>query len=297
VNKKKTTIQRLSLIKYLYINGINQSYKSEPFYGLSILNFHDSVELYLELLAEEFGFTKTKNIGFIKYWELISQKGTNLPLKTSMEKLNTARVSLKHSGLIPSKIDIEFFRAITTEFFEETSESIFKMKFKDISIVDYIKFDKVKNYLKLAESKFNEGNKKETLENLALSFHYLLNDYEESARAEFNYSPFSFGRLEFLTGLSEIGQFSRNIYESINTLKNSTIKMQNVLRVISFGIDYIKYIKFNSITPIICYSLKSKEPVAGSINEEEISSDNFEFCRDFIIESALKLQEHDILKK
>ena len=80
--------------------GINQSYKIEPISGLSILNFHDSVELFLQLSAEEVGVTRTKDIKFMEYWDLITAKGILLPLKGSISKLNNARANLKHGGLI-----------------------------------------------------------------------------------------------------------------------------------------------------------------------------------------------------
>jgi len=294
LNQKITTIQRLSLIRYLYLLGINQSYKIEPICGLSILNFHDSVELFLQLSAEKVGVTRTKDIKFMEYWELIEAKGFSLSLKQSIHKLNNARVSLKHGGLIPSKIDVELFRSITTEFLEESCKSIFDIEFKDVSIVDYINFEKTRNYLKLAENKFKEGDKKETIKNLAFSFYYLLHDYEESVKNKFEYSPFSFGEPMHFFSASGLEKYSRQTYECIDQISKSVGEMQYALRILSFGLDYIKYIKFNSIIPRARLTLNRKLHI--DFREEiEINLINFEFCRDFIVESALKFQEYDFV--
>lgn len=294
MNQKITTIQRLSLIKYLYLLGIDQSYKIEPVCGLSILNFHDSVELFLQLSAEEVGVTRTRDINFMDYWDLIEAKGISLSLKGSMRKLNNARANLKHGGLIPSKIDIELFRSITSEFLEESCKLVFNIGFKDVSLVDYINFDKTRDYLKLAENKFKEGDKKETIKNLAFSFYYLLHDYEESVKNKFKYSPFNFGESMHFFSTHGLEELSRQIYECIDTLARSTEEMQYTLRILSFGLDYIKYIKFNSIIPRARFLING-EPTIDFRDEIEINLTNFEFCRDFIVESALKFQEYDFV--
>jgi len=77
-------------------------------------------ELFLQLAAEHLG-ARTPPDKFMDYWKLVEPK---IPKggptqKLSMARLNKARVSLKHHGTLPSKLDIEAFRASTTSFFEE----------------------------------------------------------------------------------------------------------------------------------------------------------------------------------
>ena len=43
------TTKRLAIIKQLYLQGINQSYDSEPMNGFCLLSFHDSVEMFMKL--------------------------------------------------------------------------------------------------------------------------------------------------------------------------------------------------------------------------------------------------------
>lgn len=286
---KKTTIQRLSLIKYLYSLGINLCSKSEPLSGLSILFFHDSIELFLQLSAEKIGAAKS-DINFMSYWKLFEDKDKQIPYKENMKKLNRARGSLKHHGLLPSKQDIDYFRVSASDFIEESTKLIFNINFNNISIIDYIDFEKTKKYLKLSEEKFEKGEKKKAEENLSLSFYYLLQDYEELKRSEFNYSPFSFGQSMNFFDIHGIDNFSKQLHDCIDSLSKSVEEIQNALRIISFGLDYIKYIKFDSKIPRVRFMLAGNHTFYFR-NEKEISFEDFEFCRDFIIESAFKFQE------
>ncbi|GAH70959.1 unnamed protein product [marine sediment metagenome] len=72
----QTILKRLSFIKYLYQLGINQSRQKTPQNSISILMFHDSVELFLQLSTEYLSASPRANIGFMEYWGVINQKTT-----------------------------------------------------------------------------------------------------------------------------------------------------------------------------------------------------------------------------
>jgi hypothetical protein len=293
MSEKITTIQRLSIIRNLYIIGLNQSYKAEPFSGFSILNFHDCIELFLQLSAEVILNKKTTDLNFMRYWELFSKKEINLPYKEGMRKLNKARVNLKHSGLLPSKFDIELFRTTSNEFLNESCLLLHKIKFQDISIIDYIGFEKTKEYLKLAEKEFKNENKKESANNLALSFFYLLDDYEKLVKSRLNFSPFSFNESVPHYNMMQVRELSSNIYGCIDSLSRAVDDVKSTLRIMSFGIDYIKYKKFDSMTPWV-YLTFGKKHVIAERKVRELNLDNFEFCKNFIIETAFKFQENNL---
>ena len=113
-----THIKRLAFIKYVYTLGIEQSYQPVPSSSVSLLLFHDSIELFLQLASEIFDVGKSK-VEFMAYWDLLSKEISDetLPQKEAMRRLNKARVSLKHSGTRPSEIDIESFLFSSTSFF------------------------------------------------------------------------------------------------------------------------------------------------------------------------------------
>ena len=89
---KELIIKRLSLIKYLYKIGLDQSYQSETIGAFSVLSFHDSIEMFLKLYAEHRN-EKSDKFDFMTYWETFPE----LTLKESMRNLNERRKNIKHS--------------------------------------------------------------------------------------------------------------------------------------------------------------------------------------------------------
>src|SRR5437588_6759508 len=107
----QTTMQRLGLIRYLYEAAMEESRRPEPFGLISILKFHDSVELFLDLACDKFGIPTNRTQHFRDYWIEIEKHLQNKALseKRSMERLNNARVSFKHHGNLPHASSIEKF--------------------------------------------------------------------------------------------------------------------------------------------------------------------------------------------
>jgi hypothetical protein len=290
---EQTYIQRLSFIKYLFSIGYSQSQQPEPLYGAAILSFHDSVELFLQLSSEKLNSKQSKN--FMDYWDVIDSKlnsGT-LSQKESMRRLNKARVNLKHHGIIPSKLDIEAFRVTTAAFFAENCPTIFQTDFNTVSLIDFIKFERSRDLLKKAQDDFASGAINEALQNITLSFEYLLSDYENPKRDNYHRSPFFFGKSMTFLSSFHLGLRSgdRRVMDFVESVKESIESMQKALKILSFGIDYKKYVKFQSITPSVQFTLGGQAHFFS--HKETLNKETVDFCVNFIIESALKLQEFD----
>jgi len=290
-----TYLQRLSFIKYLFSIGLYQSYQPEPLYGVSILSFHDSVELFLQLSLEKLNISK-KTKYFIDYWEVINKelKNKTLSQEESMKRLNQARIDLKHHGIIPSKLDIESFRAITQAFFDENCLTIFQIDFDNISLIDLIKFERPRDLLKKAKDDFDKNLIKESLNNLALSFEYLILDYEESKKDKLYRSPFFFGKsMTFLKGIYlDLGYENHKLRNFADSVTEAIAAIQKAIKILSFGIDYKKYVKYDSIVPFVEFSI-NKTPHFTMSEDMNLSREDLDFCINFIVESALKLQEFD----
>lgn len=290
-----TYLQRLSFIKYLFSTGFYQSYQPEPLYGLAVLSFHDSVELFLQLSLEKLDINKTSQ-SFMDYWDIIDKnlKGKKLSQKESTKKLNRARVDLKHHGIIPSKLDIESFRATTYAFFNENCPVIFHINFDNISLIDIIKFKRPRGLLKQAKSNFEKGLIDECIQSLALSFEYLILDYEESKKDRFHGSPFFFGEsiksLSISSTIPSLGDLK--IKDFFDRITKSIEAIQKATKILSFGIDYKKYIKFRSIAPTVRFSIAGT-PIFSTHKEIALSKEDLDFCINFIVESSLKLQDFD----
>jgi len=285
------TSKRLAVIKQLFRNGMEQSYLIEPMNGFCILSFHDSVEMFMKLCSEKKGKKVDRQTNFGDYFTIVPE----LELQVQMTNLNHKRVSLKHNGSLPSNLDIEISRANTTEFFETNTKKIFGIEFSEISLISFIQFERVKSYLKKAEDSIQTKDYQESILNSQIAFRELLICYEEDKQRNFS-SPFkvtedmSFKSSFFLS----IG-LGKKLDDYIDSVNKSLSNFDDIIKIIGFGIDYKKYIKFKLLSPYIHVWNEEdgreyeSEPLTGIL----LNHKNCMFCFDFVINSALKLQELD----
>lgn len=287
---QNSEVKRLAFIRYMYKVGVEQSYQPEPVNALALLSFHDAAELFLHLSVEHLSASK-RNVEFMDYWNIINQKikSDQLTQKDAMNRLNKARVQLKHYGTAPSKLDIEAFRVNITNFFDENTPKIFEIDFDSVSLVDLVVYDNTKSKLKAAQDLMQNNDVKGAIKEIAASFEFLIHDYEQQTLTEFT-SPFYFGQsLTFDTSFfmhveGKMGEFVDKVNESISA-------MQTAIKVMSLGFDYRRYSKFKSLTPNALFQYEGDVHVSEP--SEQITMEGCKFCFDYVIECALRLQDFD----
>lgn len=287
-------IKRLALIKYLYKISVEQSTQAEPICSFSILSLHDSIEMYLKLLAEHLNI-KSDSFNFLDYWINIP----SLTLKESMRNLNARRVNIKHKGLLPSKSDIELSRVNATDFFEQNTITQFGVNFNEISLFSLIQYDNIRQRLEVAQKALDERRIENCIEAVAIAFDELTYSYENSKSSYYVNSPFYFGKdLTFLSAFSMgIGRdwddkVGRKLGEFVDKVKDSLEVIEKAVKIMSFGIDYKKFVKFKLLTPIVTRT-NSGRRVAEVWGSKKWTKENCQYCIDFVLESSLKLQEFD----
>lgn len=297
---EQSLYRRLAFIKYLYSVAVNQSNAPEPLASASILTFHDSIELFLQLSSEylNVGAQQPK---FMQYWELLQKRepGVELTQKESMRRLNKARVALKHNGTLPSKLDIEAFRASATNFFEDNVRLVFGTEFSKISLIDFVQPEKARMNLNEAQKLCSDGELEEAINKVAIAFEQMLDDYEERKRSRFGQSPFFIG--EDLTWKDSFGlrlggsEIEDKISEFVDAVKESLEAMQNTIKILALGIDYKKYSRFKLLMPLVHKVLSGDYHLVRNnwYPSIDASEKDVEFCINFIIESAIILQEFD----
>ena len=280
-------IKRLALIKYLYKQGVEQSYHPDPIASFSILTFHDSIEMYLKLLAEHQNI-KSDKFSFLEYWDRIE----TLTLKESCSSLNYKRKSIKHKGLLLSKADVEASRVTTTEFFEQNFPIQFSLSFSKISILSLIKYESVRNLLELSQKALEELDFSQSIKKSTLSFYELIRTYEISKK-DYGKSPFFFGEsLKFYSGYS-MDIKDDQLSEFINKVRVSLEDINQAIKILSLGIDYRKFIRFNLLTPRVIYTTGGHEILSFNPKNKKWNKENCQFCIDFVVDSSMKLQDFD----
>ncbi len=197
----------------------------------------------------------------------------------------------------PSKSTIHDFNERVAIFFEENAQLIFYVKFSDISLIELVECQASKDSLKEAKKDLSENKIPESLDKVAIAFAQLIDDYEHKKKDRWGRSPFFFGQnMRFLGSFSLDIKRSNRLAEFVDTVKESIEAIQDSIKILSLGLDYRKYARFRLITPVIIRipgaTLKEKY-IAQRIEKTETIPEDVEFCIDYVIESALALQEFD----
>jgi hypothetical protein len=294
------TMERLAFIRYLYTVGVEQSWQPEPMAAASVLTFHDSVELFLQLAAERLNAPALAasagrgepSLG--EYFELLKRKlgGAGLAEQEAMARLNRARIALKHHGTLPSGLTIEAFRASVTGFFEANTPLAFGTPFGDISLSVLVRLPEARNGVKGAQTLGEQGRIEEALQELAVAFAKLLWDYEDRKRSTFGRSPSFFGAdMTFERSIflripdGRFGDFADKVSDAIEATRDA-------LRIIAMGLDYRRYALFRALTPTVHRTLGGFH-VSGRTWEVAPSAAALRECLDFVVDSAIRLQASD----
>ena len=280
-------MRRLAMIQYMYAMAIDQSHKPEPLNMVSILLFHDSVELYLALVSEYLDVGKTGK-EFLAYWEAINQKLANSDFgqKDSMSRLNAARSNWKHHGIRLSTTEIDDFRTNVTTFFRENTSKVFGFSFEEISMASLVQGEEVRDRLVKAEQHSSSGEIKDALREIAIAFQELLYRFEWKALEQNSIhfkgvSSRRFSRIEN-EAPRELSRFAREIEQELDTLHNQ-------VKLLSLGIDYRRYIRFQQLIPIVHLMASGTYMAVGDGYGQ--SYQDYLFCYEFVIECALRIQE------
>lgn len=281
-------IRRLALIKYLYKIGEQQSKQAETIAGFSILAFHDCIEMFLLLVAEH-NDVKSDNISFMGFWD----KFPNLTLKESMRAVKDRRVSAKHKGQFPSKSDIDISRISVTDFLEQNSKIQFGIEFKDVSLLDLIKNEQVKDYLKKAQEYIQTNKFNESIIYSGIAFEELIHFYESNKRL-MNYSEiFDLGEKVGHKYEALVGRDDKCGYRWFKEITDTTNKLRDLLKITGYGIDYRQYSVFKYLIPNYYKDANNNYSILPSTNYIKMTLENCQFCIDFVIESAIILQKFD----
>jgi hypothetical protein len=306
-----STMRRLVFIRLIFQQGISQAQQPEPLSMTSVLSFHDSVELFLVLAAEHLGAQLPNHTTFLDYWPRLAPlsptnkngipNGVPLSGKTAMDRLNRLRNGLKHAGTLPGAHAVEQARTEVEAFFVDNTPLVFgpDVEFAGLDLTDLVTQREVHDKLRDAGVSAQRGDYKTGLGELAEAFAQLLDDYTRRKRIDHRRSVYDFGphvdavesRLPFAKQhLTEI--LGREFADHYDRLTEAAYEMQRNMQVIALGLDYRRYARFVLVTPEV--TRRGHGPWEVYAPEWlTYTSEDYEFCREFVISSALRLAEID----
>jgi hypothetical protein len=110
-------ITRLSLVRYLLRQAESQASQPAPLRYLALLPLHDSIEMFLDVAAEHC-MVPTNRRDLREYWKLFGELSPPIPIpmERPIDKINRARVALKHHGQLPNDNQLQNYFATTEAF-------------------------------------------------------------------------------------------------------------------------------------------------------------------------------------
>lgn len=162
----------LAIARHLFQVGVDQSHVGEPLAALAILPWHDAIEIFLQAALEHKKATLTKP-DFLAYWPALAEKDVPLTRREQMNRFNRARVSLKHHGTLPARMQVEEFRGNVSDFLEENVATVFDIKFDEISLSGLVRTESVRS-VRASENWIRIGDHGSALVEAAQAFHLTL---------------------------------------------------------------------------------------------------------------------------
>ena len=293
-------MRRLAFAKYLIEMGTINADNVLPYSAMAILNFHDAIEFLFDLILEDNG-SSANNFNFMGCFDEINRILKKIgkdqsSFRGSLEKLKDRRVVLKHKGSFPSQNDISEAKYTTINLFKEFCLKFYNLNYEDIDLVELLEDSRTKDcLLKIRNCEDNNVITDNNQVSNYIKMNHLLKDFENSKIINVYESPYQFTKnmsLGSTDGLSDEFDFLKDFMDTTNQNIES---LEYNLKIIALGIDYNKYAKFNFLIPAdIRWAMNNDDPmILFRYKPVKLNDNQIEFCKNFIIESALKLQQFD----
>lgn len=147
-------VRRLTLARY-YLSLAKEHARIEreadAFVAINLL--HEALETFLVAAGEHLNLAIKTRTEFATYLDKIDAaiSPQRMPFRTTLIRINKARVNAKHDSIVPDRAEIPTFVAAVESFLEEASEVVFALPFSSISIIDLVTDGAVKDHLKAAQ--------------------------------------------------------------------------------------------------------------------------------------------------
>lgn len=289
--------KRLGFAKYLLNLGNREITRHEPLSSSGLLFYHDATELLLDIVSTHLNLT-TKSCAFMEYWKLIKPPhiaSPGLPQEKEFDKLNRARVALKHHGLHPSRSELGDFKGVVQRFFETTIKIVFDETLDSISLTEFISDNDVRELVTNATTALHGGDSYGATVKAAEAFDLLCKGalgriggrgrHDALLLPQIGNPPHIYRR--------ENGPADSNAHEFFSSVKKALEALQDSVKVLSLGLDFQNYARFFALTPEVVTFLGGQTKVLDRHRGQkpEVSTADAEFCIEFVISSAFELQE------
>ena len=278
------TRKKLILIKQLYNEAVIQSkaHHSDIHRLISVIEFDAAIESLLKSIFYSLDSSKTPPD---KFPELI-QQSSNLLIKNSLSPLpdlahiqwiHSIRNDAQHKAKLPTVDNVSDCRTYTRDFIEKVMNDVYEISFENISLIDLIKNEKVRQYFTNAESLNREEKFKEAVQEAATGFEWALVYVKESFVGNSSHLTSAF----MTTDLFGKPKTDSGVFQAFN-------KMQETVLFLSLGMNYREYNQLKQITGHVTLLLSGKCDFHRM--KDPITSEDAEFVLSYYINTIIHIE-------
>lgn len=286
------TAARLALIRYFHRSATEQMSQPEPLSALGLLTLQDGIELFCLLAVEHIAAEISEKTQFLQYWDVLA-KATPTPVdlgfRQAMRRLNRARVAFKHHGTMPSRMDLQEFIAMSTDFFRENAFKVFGVDFDNLTMVDLVRFDSVRSLLREGENALVEGDLQTALLRCSAGYSELRRTYRAGRWGRLE-SPLDLFKPSLMS--SESSELADNLESFALEVETAFDQIDETLEALAIGVDVERLLNLRRAWPRVrrvgdVYvdneaARSVRRPVPPQVVRESL---------DFVVECALLLQQ------
>jgi hypothetical protein len=284
-------VRRLAFIRVLLARAQEDAAKAAPYSFDSINRLHDAAEMFLALAVQQHHLSIPRD--FAQYWDVLAPAlGRPLAYRAQMQRFNKVRVNLKHYGVEPAPGEIMSAGVSVRGLLQDECYALFGVELDEVSLTSFVTCEPARRLLESAEARWTAGGSPEAFTDLAEAFDLLIRDYERRKMVGSSRSVFdSAADMRFLTGFfrrleGKEREFADKVIKSLQAL-DSTVML------VGLGVDFRRYGKFRALTPAVSNSLSGRRVVHERSNMPSRGEADFEFCRDFVVGTAIHLGDFD----
>ena len=273
-------MRRLSLVRYLYEAGLEQSRRSSAVAGLAILSLHDATEMFLQAAAEHRQAVGSKD--FMGHWPSLEKCGVTLGRREEMKQFNHARNSLKHDGRRPNPHDVEGYRETVRAFLVEEFPNVFGVQLAEASLSSLVKSEKVRALLLEAERAVREPDYSKAIEGAARSFRLTLREHAEEC--ELVRPGLRHPRFLSLFGIHDLDRRLEDAF------RDMSYDFGEQITILAHHLDYDGYLYLKTYGPVIHELIGGHLQLEWTQDTSRLTEVIAKRCVDFAVDAALTLE-------
>lgn len=284
--------RRLLLAKEFYYHAAERSLRTDAINKMmAIHNFHIAVEITLRaiMLKYEIRSEKTLNIDFESMMsEIDKNTPEKLMFRQEMRTLNQIRGLIQHQGIEPDKTSMEEFRVITKRFLEFSYQKYFDIVFVDLSRVNLISNDTLRNILVLSQQLAKAGKLSDSTLRIIAAFKFASHSIASFLPSEgFNSSFFVTSR--FRHSELDLTPLIRGFEDTFARIRKS----EEFSAILGSGVPLSDLKRLESLPIHLTFSITGAA-IAQTSGKTEIKHEEVEWAIDFVVSCILLWQQQGL---